>query len=530
MSQQLEEYAQLLIESGELTLADWETYKSLEVERYRYKNRLAIKAPTWKMRNPTRTLGDFIDDLANPKTRARARRDFASLPGGGKRPFFQEATILKKNAEPNRKCPINDGSGVVQTGEAINVASWLQPDLLASYTLAADFSTSRDRTGIALVHFDQSTRRYVLDFSFQIQIPPGARVDYRPFRELARELRNRGFRIAAIGFDQHQSNDTFNLLEDEGFICEVVKYADSLQGCNTIHELIHAGRLIYGECDRVFLGEAEELQVVNDKRIDHLSSEGVHNSKDVWDAVVNAIFLCQKYVQDNQGEALQLSDLDHYPSNFDFFYTEPITSSYPSAELRKRQLPNNGHALLAYVYCRYNDSQDPDTVIIALGAVSMKDNSCKVIELKRLKQTPRQLAQTLLGMEEAYRDKPFFQTRRGQSIEFFAPDLPFLDHLKRTFAEEAPSIDLTKADVSLSAHVRLSSLQAFAKEGKVLFPSDFENKPRLRWFASQLVAYPYVPKEYGILALEGLVRMALDVEFVLPTLSSRVFNLSLGDL
>ena len=528
----LEEYAQLLIEEGTLSVSDWETYKALKVTKHRYKQRLAISAPTWAMRYPKRTLAHFIDDLADPKTRARARRDFASLTGGGNRPFFQDASILRKHALPERRNPINDGTGRVKAGEALTLADWFQPDLLSVYALTSDYSIGGDGTGVALVHFDQAHHRYVLDFSLQIKAPAGQRIKYAPFRQLARDLRARGFRICAVGFDQYQSNDTYNELEEEGFACEVVKYADSLQGCNTLHDLISANRLVYGECDAFFIGEAEELQVINERKIDHLSSGGVYNSKDVWDAVVNGIFLCSKYAREQQGEALQLEDLSTYPADFDFAAVDEAACQGLSQEERiRRQLPHNGHALLAYVALRYHATQDPDTVVIAIGAVSIEDKTCKLLDVRRLKQVPRQLIHTLVGIQQEYEGLPFFQTRRGQAVEFFVPDLPFLDAVKQIANEEAPRLELTKADVSLSEPVRLAALQSLARDGKLRLPANFNTEhPRIRWAVNQLVAYPFVPKAYGILALEGLVRMALEAEFVIPTAQSRVFQLPYGDL
>lgn len=529
----LEDYVAPLLEDGSLSRADWELYKSLKVTKHRHKKRLSIQAPTWGMRYPVRTLADFIDDLADPKTRATARCDYASIPGGGARSFFQDTTILRKNARPGRCNPINDGSGRAQTGQALTLAEWFTPNLLATYALAADYSTvgGGDATGVSLVHFDPARQEFVLDFSLQIKAPIGSRIDYEPIRQLARDLRDRGFRICAIGFDQHQSGDTYNILENEGFVCEVVKHADSLKGCNTAKDMITSGRFIYGECDAIFIGEAEELQVINERRIDHLSSGGVYNSKDVWDSVVNAVHLCHKYALEEQGMAIRIEDLATYPIDLDFAEADTIAAQGMSdAERQRRQLPNNGHALLAYAYCRYQAAQDPDSVVIAVGAVSMKDNSVKLLDVQRLKATPRQLIHALSGIQRTYEGMPFFQTYRGQSVECYVPDLPFLDHIKRAGKEEAPHMGLMKLDVSLTEQIRMSSLQARAKEGKLLIPDELAEKPRLRWAINQLVSWPFVPKDYGVLALEGLMRIALDAEFVIPTASSRVIELPYGDL
>ena len=61
-----------------------------------------------------------------------------------------------------------------------------------------------------------------------------------------------------------------------------------------LHDLIHTGRFVYYDFNDVFIGEAKELQVVNSKRIDHFQTEGFYNSKDCWDSVVNATYICQE--------------------------------------------------------------------------------------------------------------------------------------------------------------------------------------------------------------------------------------------
>jgi len=513
--------AQKLLSKEELVF-----YQSLKIKKCVYNKRLSIQAPTWEMRNPFLTLDDFLEKLADPETRDSARRDFASIPGGSQKPFFRTLNLLSDRADKERVCPINDGTGELESGEDITFDSdILKPSANSIYTLTADLSVSGDKTGIAMVHFDMGTQRVELDFSVRI-VARGSRIDYEPIRNLARNLRKAGFRLAIVGFDQFQSNDSFIILEKEGFLCEIVKYSDSLMGCNTVHEFISSGKLLYGECDKAFIGEAAELQVINDRRIDHMKAGGIYNSKDVWDAVVNAIVLCTKVTKEEHGEFLQAEDVE-------FFEREEVTTVLQlkteeevlSDEAKvKRQLPNTGHAVMAFVYCRYNSEVDSDTVCVVIAAVSIKDNTCKLLEVHKLKKTPEGLIKFLVEVEKKWQKQKFFTTRRGQSLEIFIPDMPFVDKIEDKMAEIAPKLDLTRTNVDLSRKVRIMAAQTRARDKKLQFPKDYEKSVPLHYAFNQLISYPFTPNEYTLLAIEGISREAEDADFTIPTQTSKVIS------
>lgn len=520
--------ARELVESEQLSIAEYETYRRLSIQKFRFRKRLSVVAPTWLMRDPVLSLDDFLEDFADPETRDSARRDFACIAGGSLRPFFKNSDLVAQNADTARACPINDGSGNVQAGAEITVdLSVLKPEQGALYVMTADLSVSGDATGVALVHFEQDSGRFVLDFSFRI-IARGSRVDYEPVRNLARELRASGFRIATVGFDQFQSNDSYLILEKEGFLCEIVKYADSLMGCNTVHEMISNQKLLYGLCDTVLLGEAVELQLVNDKRIDHLRSGGVFNSKDVWDAVVNAIVILMKVVREQHGEFLQTEDVQVFdPSSL--FEEIDLTADeklMPEEERERKQIPNNGYALLIYAYCRFHLEKNSDSVTVAVGATRISDNVCIILEAKEFKKTPGGLADYIIKLVKEYEGTYFFSTRSGQKVEVFIPDEPFADKMRDILYEKDPNLDLTLSRFDMSHRVSIMAAQAKAREGKLIFNSKYDKKPTLRKAFRQLVAFPFVPSEYLLLALEGVSRESESVDFTVPKQTSRVIKSS----
>jgi len=515
--------AQELIDSGQLSEADYEDYAALKVQRKIYRSRLSIQAPTWRMRFPVRTLDSFLYDLADPKTRDKARRDFANIPGGGKRPFFKNSRIIEENARVDRICPVGDGSGEVASGEDI----YLPPDFVALphvvYTLCADLSVSGDATGVALVHFEPTDFTFEVDFCFRIRASHGNLVDYSKIRDLARNLRDRGFRLGKVGFDQFQSNDSFVMLEKEGFPCEIVKFSDSLMGCNTVRDFVVNKRLIYGTCDHIFMGEASELQIISEKRIDHLESGGHWNSKDVWDAVVNAVFLSLKLSREEHGEFLQFEDLGFFDPDEAFEVQELSLEekALPADQIKKQQLPNNGHSLIAYVYSRFNAETDSDVVTVALSAVYNKTREARVIKTWAMNKSIEDLARFISTLEAEWDGKGFYRVRRNQSIDFFMPNLPFVDSVEEALSKVNSRIAITRSDVNLSRQARIVGAQSAARDGRLTFPKGYKKDQRLRTTVSQLVAYPFVPSEYLLLALEGVVREA-DVLEVYREPSSKV--------
>ena len=326
-------------------------------------------------------------------------------------------------------------------------------------------------------------------------------------------MRSRGFRIGIVGFDQFQSNDSFVILTKEGFDCRIVRFSDSLSACNTVHEFVANKRLVFGTCDSIFIGEAAELQIVNDRRIDHLKSGGIYNSKDVWDAVVNALLLAVELSLQEGGDSLQAKDVKLYdPAELDSAEMSLVQQTYTDAELKRLQLPNNGHALIAYIYCRYNMDADSDHVSIALAAVHGRTRECKLLKLFSFKKSPVELAIFLESLEKSWAKSKTFRTRVQQSIEFFVVDESFMDNVEDTIIKKAPSIYLTRSKVELSKQTRIVALQQAAKDGKLLFPTNFTEDHNMSSGFHQLISYPFVPSEYVLLAMEGVVREADLVE------------------
>lgn len=523
--------ARELIADGSLKDDDWREYASLRITRHRYRHRLSVVSPTWMIRS-VRPLDEFLPALADPLKRESARMNFASIVGSAQRPYFRVPDLVRRGAQPDRVCPIHGVSdqNEVSSGEALIPADWFEPVADAVYAFAADLSVSGDKTGVALVHFEEAKAeealpRFVVDFSFRVVAPRGGRIDYEPIRQLARDLRARGFRIGRVGFDQFQSNDSAVMLTKEGFVVEIVKHADSLAGCDLLHAFITAGQLVYGTCDAVFIGEAVELQVKNSRRIDHQDSGGRYNSKDVWDAVVNATYLAQQLSRDEHGEFLHRRDLATYDPA-EAFAPLPLTAEQrllTPAERRARQLPNNGYVLMAYVYCRFGAATDADAIAIVLGAIDRRNNHCRLMAAQTGRWAPADLAARLVDLERAWRDRGFYRYSSEQSMEVFIPEEQ--GELERTLAELAPDLSLLRSRSPFAPDIGIKAAQVAARDRRVSVPVEITpvgEGHALEAAITQLVNYPFTPSFYLALAVEGLVREAEAADFTEATDRSRV--------
>lgn len=262
---------------------------SLTIQAAESSNAFAAIAPAWLV-SEKEDLDDFMPDFDDPEQRAVALRDFACVPVFTINPFFKNPAAVYTRAVKNRVCPIEDDLSISD-----KPGLQILPYPGARYFFAADLSVNTDSIGIALLcRNPYLPDAYEIVFTKQMRVTKDVEADYEYIELLIKMLRDRHFDIAGVGFDQYQSHRTKQILEKQRFNVQIVTYRESLACCRTLKELMLTGRLIYGQCDEVFMGEATELQVVNNKRIDHLSSGGVYNSKDVWDAVVDALFLCME--------------------------------------------------------------------------------------------------------------------------------------------------------------------------------------------------------------------------------------------
>ena len=256
--------------------------KSLRMEAYLYQDNnggiLAFRGPTWTV-NPKTPLESYRQEFITNEH--GAMKDFAAQPQTALASFFPDPELLDRKAYPARPFqPIDPTTLVIHPD--------FKPCVGFNYFFGADLSVRGDATGIALVYYDWINNKIVMPMNIRIVSPNRERIDYKPIIQLIYNLKDRGFNIKKVAFDQFQSNSTILELCNHGFPAEQLNYATTFVGNTQLQELICTDRFEYYADQEEFIGEAKHLIIVNSRRIDHMSYGPWKNRKDNWDAAVNA--------------------------------------------------------------------------------------------------------------------------------------------------------------------------------------------------------------------------------------------------
>lgn len=201
---------------------------------------------------------------------------------------------------------ILDGGGVLQPKESWQVrftfSDNLKPAPGALYCLHGDLAIKGDRAGIAMSHVqgylegkDNGDERpivkndFVFAFESDMQEDPPREVQIRWYRQLIWELVERGFEIASATFDQFQSMDMSQVLNQYGIESGLLSLDRNDKVYQFYKDIILDGRLsgyrTEEGLDDLWIEETKKLRRVG-KKVDHLPAF----SKDTSDALAGSIF------------------------------------------------------------------------------------------------------------------------------------------------------------------------------------------------------------------------------------------------
>lgn len=173
-----------------------------------------------------------------------------------------------------------------------------------------DIGLTNDRLGIAMGHVAGRVRNersnpdgtlsttsnpyVVIDLMLRIGSPPGGEVDLSKVRAFLFYLRNIGFPIARVTFDQFQSSDSIQILKKERFDAGHQSVDKDDEAYLSLRSAFF-DRRISTYSYKPFEDEVLDLQRDMKKRkVDHpqRASNGQKGSKDVSDAVAGVVWLC----------------------------------------------------------------------------------------------------------------------------------------------------------------------------------------------------------------------------------------------
>ncbi len=307
----------------------------------------AIQVATWDV-NPKLTKESFRHDLA--RDYRRTMRDYGAQPMGIIESFWGEQDFVEDNVcQTCQACPVYQdrdlntdeyacrfydeckANGYAGNGEYYE---WLVPDPDANYCMHFDLSKNKDRLGFALGHSTGSVKLeldqyeiheradkegvdvesfsddelYVEKSLIKIDvigmIDPKRREDMKMLKnreihyhsvliKLILYLKDRGFNIVKITFDQFNSHYIKQQLEDRGFVVELLSLDRTDEVPAAAKRAMVENRTDY-PYSKVLCEESKKLKYINGKKVDHAEK----SSKDVWDAVAGTIYNCEMESQE----------------------------------------------------------------------------------------------------------------------------------------------------------------------------------------------------------------------------------------
>lgn len=251
----------------------------------------------------------FAKDYEDDAVMARAK--YECKPSKASNPFFRNEFLVREAFKVQQRPPVE--VLYYRDGDSWEVKFEFAPDFKpikgAQYCMHGDLAISGDRAGIAMAHVvrkeefesevamesgDIATVREMrpivkLDFVFTFSADKGEspprEIQVRWARQLAYELKTRGFRIKRYTFDGYESRDSMQILEKSGIISKRVSTDRSNEPWRNLMDVMYDGRLIAYKHD-LLIDELLGLTVLSNGKVDHPRM----GSKDAADAVACAIF------------------------------------------------------------------------------------------------------------------------------------------------------------------------------------------------------------------------------------------------
>lgn len=245
---------------------------------------------------PVEHLGEFENEIY------AGIRDVLGLAVSDVRTFIPFKDKVRKSLQLSRICELDE----IILDEDSKLIDFFNKDLLDSFkpgsqkVIGLDIAYAGDRYGLAMAHIhdaqgegDLQEMTLWVDFAVGIKPPKGKQLQLYQIREFIIELINMGIGVTYVVSDSFQSTDTLQLLAKQGvntIMNSVDRKKDAYYGLrNGILEgrlFMPYNKILYQEL--VFLKET-------DKKVDHpdFFPDGTIGSKDIADAICNAVFIAQ---------------------------------------------------------------------------------------------------------------------------------------------------------------------------------------------------------------------------------------------
>jgi len=240
---------------------------------------------------------EYEDDFQqNPE---KAMRDYGAQPSVAIQGFFNDPDIISRNANYDRKHPINPKDGEFSDWfyNSMSDKNYDSDKRFIHIDLGLNRDGKGDCAGLAMGKFAgwveqksisgkiEKRPKVLIDLMLQIKAGPKDEIKFEDIRKIIYKLKDIGYNISKVTFDGWNSVDSIQTLNSAGFNAGLLSIDRTPEAYYTLKAALLDNRLDYYPY-RQFIQELQQLEELKGSKIDHPRG----GSKDVADAVAGVCF------------------------------------------------------------------------------------------------------------------------------------------------------------------------------------------------------------------------------------------------
>lgn len=249
---------------------------------------------------PIEHLGEFESEIY------AGIRDVLGMSVSDVRTFIPFKDKVKNSLQLSRMCELDE----ITLDKDSKLIDFFNIDMLDSFkpgsqkVIGLDIAINGDRLGLAMCHIHEAKgagdlieQVYWVDFAVGVKPPKGQSLQLYQIREFITDLVQLGIGVNYVVSDSYQSTDTLQLLNKQGIEAIMNSVDRKKDAYYVLRNALLEGRL-YMPFNKILYQELVFLKE-DEKKIDHpdFFPDGTVGSKDIADAVCNALYICQSKME-----------------------------------------------------------------------------------------------------------------------------------------------------------------------------------------------------------------------------------------
>lgn len=250
-------------------------------------------------------------------------RDVLGMAVSDVRTFMPFKDKIGSSLQLTRLCELDEVT--ISSDDDGKLINFFNKDILDSFkpgsqkVIGIDVAISGDRLGIAMAHIHElrdlehfnpeqqqlessSEQVYWVDFAIGVKPPKGQQLPLYKIREFVYDLKKAGVNVSLIVMDTFQSYDMMQIFKKQGFDALLHSVDRKKDAYQMYRNCINENRIKQPN-NQILFKELTYLQE-DEKKVDHPDSnpDGTIGSKDIADAVCNALYMCHEKLEYNPFE------------------------------------------------------------------------------------------------------------------------------------------------------------------------------------------------------------------------------------